>query len=47
MEKLQEILVNKISTLVLAGENESVQMLDVLNRLLGTVSNWLLNKKAG
>lgn len=47
MEKLQEILVNKISELVPSSTGENAQLLDVLNRLLGTVSNYLLAKKAG
>jgi len=46
MEKLQELLVKKISELVSnASKNEDVALLDVLNRLLGTVSTYSLNKK--
>lgn len=46
MDKLQEILVTKISELVSSG-SDNIGLLDVLNRLLGTTSHWLLNKKAG
>ena len=44
MEELQKALVAKIGEQLKNGK-PNVQYLDVLNRLLGTVSNWLLNKK--
>jgi hypothetical protein len=41
MEELQKALVTKIGEqLQVASPN--IQYLDVLNRLLGTVNNWLL-----
>ena len=44
MEELQKALVTKISE-QLKSDKPNIQYLDVLNRLLGTVSNWLVNKK--
>ena len=45
MEELQKTLVAKIGE-HLKTEKPNIQYLDVLNRLLGTVSNWLCaNKK--
>ena len=43
MEELQKVLVVKISE-QLADSKPNVQYLDVLNRLLGTVSNWLISQ---
>ena len=44
MEALQEKLVTIIGK-QLDAEKKNVQLLDVLNRLLGTVNNWLIAKK--
>lgn len=44
MEELQKVLVTKISE-QLKSYKPDIQYLDVLNMLLGTVSNWLMNKK--
>ena len=41
MEGLRDILVTKIGE-QLALDKPNIQYLDVLNRLLGTVSNWLI-----
>ena len=41
MEELQKTLVTKIGE-QLKIDKPNIQYLDVLNRLLGTVSNWLL-----
>jgi hypothetical protein len=46
MEKLQEILMNKISELVPDSNSGNVPLLDALNRLLGTVNNYLLSREA-
>lgn len=42
MEELKDLLVKKISTLVESADENDVQLLDVMNRLLGTVTNFLL-----
>lgn len=44
MEELQKTLVTEIGK-QLNSEKKNVQLLDVLNRLLGTVSNYLTNLK--
>ena len=44
MEELQKSLVTKVGE-QLKTEKPNIQYLDVLNRLLGTVSTYLLNKK--
>jgi hypothetical protein len=44
MEELQKTLVIKIDE-QLKAEKPNIQYLDVLNRLMGTISNWLLAKK--
>ena len=44
MEALQEKLVTIIGK-QLDSDKKNVQLLDVLNRLLGTVGNWLIAKK--
>jgi len=48
MEELQKSLVTKIGE-QLKPDSPNIQLLDVLNRLLGTVNNWLIaeanNKK--
>ncbi len=44
MEDLQKSLVTKIGE-QLKTDSPNIQLLDVLNRLLGTVSNWLISKK--
>jgi len=44
MEGLQKILVTKISE-QLEKVSPNIQLLDVLNRLLGTVNHLLMNKK--
>ena len=41
MEELQKTLTTKIDG-QLKAEKPNIQYLDVLNRLLGTVSDWLL-----
>ena len=41
MEELQSALVAEIGK-QLAAEQKNIQLLDVLNRLLGTVSNYLI-----
>jgi len=41
MEELQKTLVTKIDE-QLKTDKPNIQYLDVLNRLLGTVSNWLI-----
>ena len=41
MEELKDSLVTKIGE-QLALDKPNIQYLDVLNRLLGTVSNWLI-----
>ena len=41
MEELQKTLVAEIGK-QLAAEQKNIQLLDVLNRLLGTVSNYLI-----
>lgn len=45
MEELQEVLVDKIGKLVQKADEKDVQMLDVLNRLLGTVNGWLISQQ--
>ena len=45
MEGLQKSLVAKIGE-QLATAKPNIQYLDVLNRLLGTVNVWLLQKKS-
>ena len=44
MEELQKTLITKIGEQLKLG-SPSIQLLDVLNRLLGTVSNWLIVNK--
>lgn len=44
MEKLQKALVTQVSE-QLKSDKQNIQYLDVLNRLLGTVNNWLIVKK--
>lgn len=44
MEELQESLVTEIGK-QLKSDSKNVQLLDVLNRLLVTVSNYLLTKE--
>jgi hypothetical protein len=44
MEELQKTLTAKIDG-QLKGDKPNIQLLDVMNRLLGTVSTYLLNKK--
>ena len=44
MEALQKQLVTIIGK-QLEAENKNIQLLDVLNRLLGTVSSWILSLK--
>jgi hypothetical protein len=41
MEELQKVLIAEISG-QLKVEKKNIQLLDVLNRLLGTVSNYLI-----
>ena len=43
MEELQTALVTEIGK-QLESEKQNIQLLDVLNRLLGTVSSYLLAK---
>jgi hypothetical protein len=43
MEDLQNDLVTKIGE-QLKSSTPNIQLLDVLNRLLGTVSGWLIEK---
>lgn len=43
MEELQKTLVTEIGE-QLKAENKNIQLLDVLNRLLGTVDNWLISE---
>ena len=45
MEELQKTLITEIGK-QLSAEKMNIQLLDVLNRLLGTVSNHLLTKKS-
>ena len=45
MEGLQKTLVTEIGK-QLKAEKQNVQLLDVLNRLLGTVSSYLLTKQS-
>jgi hypothetical protein len=44
MEELRNALVTKIGE-QLKSDSPNIQLLDVLNRLLGTTSNCLLNQK--
>lgn len=44
MEDLQKNLVTIIGE-QLKSEAKNINLLDVLNRLLGTVNNWLINQK--
>ena len=44
MEELQKTLVSKIAE-QLKSDKPNIQYLDVLNRLLGSVNNWLLCPK--
>lgn len=44
MEELQKSLVTKIGE-QLKSDSQNIQLLDVLNRLLGTVNNWLIAKE--
>lgn len=44
MEELQKTLVTEIGEQLKKTENKNIQLLDVLNRLLGTVNNWLIAK---
>ena len=47
MEALQKKLVTEIGKQLESDSiNKNIQLLDVLNRLLGTVSNFLIAKKA-
>ena len=47
MQELQNTLVSKISKLIEGNVNSNdVNLLNVLNGLLGTVSNYLLAEKA-
>ena len=43
MEDLQKSLITEIGK-QLTAENKNIQLLDVLNRLLGTVNNYILSK---
>lgn len=43
MEELQKALVTEIGE-QLKSKAKNIQLLDVLNRLLGTVSNFIINK---
>jgi hypothetical protein len=43
MEELQKALVVKIGE-QLKSDKPNIQLLDVLNRLLGTTNSWLFNK---
>lgn len=43
MEELQETLVTEIGK-QLEHDSPNIQLLDVLNRLLGTVDNWLISQ---
>ena len=45
MEELKNTLVTKISE-QLKSTSSNIQLLDVMNRLLGTVTNYLIAKKA-
>lgn len=45
MEELQKTLITEIGK-QLSTEKMNVQLLDVLNRLLGTVNSYLLTKKS-
>ncbi len=45
MEELQKTLVTVIGEQLKNTEKPNIQYLDVLNRLLGTVSTSVLNKK--
>ena len=44
MEELKNALVTKIGE-QLQSDKPNIQLLDVLNRLLGTVSNYILSNK--
>ena len=44
MEELQKALVAEIGKQLVA-ENKNIQLLDVLNRLLGTASNILISNR--
>ena len=44
MEGLQQTLVTEIGK-QLSEKDKNIQLLDVLNRLLGTVNNYILSKK--
>jgi hypothetical protein len=44
MEELQKALVTKIGE-QLKSDKPNIQYLDVLNRLIGTVNNWLISQK--
>ena len=44
MEELQKTLIAEIGK-QLSTDKMNIQLLDVLNRLLGTVNNYLLTKK--
>jgi len=46
MEELQKVLITKIGE-QLKADKTNVQLLDVLNRLLGTVSNFIISSKGG
>jgi len=45
MEELQKTLVTEIGK-QLESNNKNIQLLDVLNRLLGTASSYLLTKQS-
>jgi len=44
MEELQKTLVTEIGK-QLGAVNKNIQLLDVLNRLLGTTNNWLIAER--
>jgi hypothetical protein len=47
MEELQKVLITEISKqLESTDKNKNIQLLDVLNRLLGTVNHWLMFKES-
>lgn len=45
MEGLQTVLTTKIDGQLTSADSPNIQYLDVLNRLLGTVNNWLTQNK--
>jgi hypothetical protein len=44
MEELQKTLITEISK-QLSSDSKNIQLVDVLNRLLGTVNTWIVSKK--